>query len=382
MSKSVWIKNGRVVDPGRGIDRREEVLTLGGRMTLFSPETAEKAEESLDAAGCLVLPGLIDFHAHLARRMTDTGVHADLMALPNGITSVVDAGSAGAATVDAFVQNIIGGSETGIKLFLNVSALGVATERHAENPDPGLYDEEALREACERYPDHILGLKIRLGRGFSDGHGLKSLDRAKEISRRAGNPLCVHLTDPELPYPDYLNRLEKGDILCHCFQGRGKHTILDGSGRISRAARQARERGVIFDVAAGRINCDLEISRRALDDGFPPDIISSDAVATSVYQPKLFHLLYVMSAFLALGMPLAEVIRASTAVPAALMGMGGRLGSLAPEFAADLAIIQPRDRPLEFRDQFGHAVAGNLLLVPMATIKAGRSVYKRIDFVF
>jgi dihydroorotase len=382
MGRGIWIKNGRVMDPARGIDRTENVLIRDGRIVPFSPDEAGKAAEAIDAAGCLVLPGLIDFHAHLAHRMTDTGVNPDLMALPNGITAAVDAGSVGSAGADAFVRNIIGGCETTIRLFVNVSAVGVATEQYPENPDPARFDEDAILAICGKYPDHILGLKLRLGKGFSPGLGLKPLIRAKEIARRAGRPLCVHLTNSEFPYADLLDRLEGGDILCHCFQGMGEHNILDASGGIGGAARRARARGVVFDAAVGRINYDLAVARKALADGFPPDVLSTDVVATSLYQRKLFHLLYVMSLFLALGLPLMEVVRACTAAPAALMRLGGRIGTLAPGAEGDAAIFRLRQGPVEFRDQYGHSAAGNLLLAPLATVKAGRTVYKRIDFEF
>lgn len=382
MPHGFWIRNARVIDPARGIDQVGDIVTRGESIVPCSASAAREAEESIDAAGCLVLPGLIDFHAHLAHRMTDTGVYPDLMALPNGITAAVDAGSVGTAGAEAFVRQIVGGSEITIKFFLNVSAMGVATERHPENPDPALFDADALGAVCQRHSGCVLGLKIRLGAGFSDGWGVRSLVRAKEIARDLGKPLCVHVTNPELPCADFLDLLEEGDILCHCFQGRGRHTILDEKGKVGAAARRARERNVIFDAAVGRINYDLEIAARALADSFPPDIISTDLVATSVYNRKLFHLLYVMSVFLALGMPLSEVVRACTATPAGRMGLAGRAGTLAPGAAADIAILRIRERPMIFSDQFGHSVKGEQLLTPLATLKAGRLVYKRIDFEY
>lgn len=382
MPQGFWIRNARIVDPARGIDQIGDIVTRGERIVPFSEAAGLETTESIDASGCLVVPGLIDFHAHLAYRMTDTGVYPDLMALPNGITAAVDAGSVGTAAVDAFVRQIVGGSDISIKLFLNVSAIGVATERYPENPDPALFDAEALRAACQRHAASVLGLKIRLGAGFSDGWGVRSLVRAREIAREIGKPLCVHVTNPEAPLAEFLDLLDAGDILCHCFQGRGRHTILDAGGNVDAAARRARERKVLFDAAVGRINYDLEIAARALAGGFPPDIISTDAVATSVYNRKLFHLLYVMSIFLALDMPLSEVLRACTARPAEHMGLAGRAGTLAPGAAADIAILRFREQPMRFSDQFGHSVEGRLLLTPLATLKAGRLAYKRIDFEY
>lgn len=381
MSQGIWIAGARLVDPVQGLDSVGHLIVRRGKIVSLDPGDVQPGDERIDAPGCLVIPGLIDFHAHLAHWLTDTGVHPDLMCLPNGITAAVDAGSAGTAGAEGFIRHTIANAETTIKLFLNVSAVGVATEQYNENPDPDLFDRDAMFRLCEQYPEHILGLKIRLGRGFSDGLGVRSLDAAKRIAGELGKPLCVHYTNGDFPCAEVLNRLEKNDIFCHCFQGRGA-TVIDAAGRVDEAVRAARRRGVVFDAAMGRINYDLDIIASALAQGFPPDIISTDVVATSVYGHKLFHLLYTMSLFLNLGMPLADVVRAAACVPAAHMGLEGRIGTLRPGAVADVAILWIREREMTLSDQFGHSIRADRLLVPLATIKRGRMVYKRVDFEF
>ena len=325
---------------------------------------------------------VIDFHTHLAFGLGDAGIHCDLMTLPNGITTAVDAGSTGTAAFEGFVRYVIPNCETRVKAFLHVSAIGVTTELHPENADPDLYDRERIRQLFERYyPEQMLGLKLRMGRGFTRGQGVGPLVAAKEIAKELGCPLCVHVTDSEVPYREILGLLEKNDILCHAFQGKG-YTLLDEGGRIHRAALEARERGVIFDLAAGRYNYDFRILGSALKQGFLPDMISTDTVSTSVYRHLLFHLLYVMSYCLDAGMPLREVIRACTAAPAKQMGLKGRIGTLEPGAAADIAVLRLEEHPITYEDCYGNQVKGNHLFLPMATIKGGRPVYKRIEFEF
>jgi dihydroorotase len=384
---SIWIKNGRLLDPARNLDAPGDVLLSGARIVAFSPEAARGADQVIDAAGCLVSPGLIDFHIHLARCLTDTGVHPDVMALPNGITAAVDQGSAGTSNMEALLRTLIPSSEITIKAFLNVSAIGVTTERHTENPDPASWDRERIEYLFDRYPEHLLGLKLRLGKGFSDGFGTRSLEDALKIAEGIGKPLCVHLTNSEVPYAEVLRLLRKGDILCHCYQGVGDHTILDDTGHVAKAVWDARNRGVIFDVASGRINYNIKVMQSAYAEGFFPDVISTDAVSTSIYQHKLFHLLYVISRHMAMKRPLLEVFAACTATPARLMhkegsASGGAIGTLAPGAEADLAIFKIREKPLTFRDQYGNTLEGTQLLVPQLTIKAGRVAYEQIDFAF
>jgi dihydroorotase len=194
--------------------------------------------------------------------------------------------------------------------------------------------------------------------------------------------MCVHAVEPESPYGEILSHFGEGDILCHCFQSKGPHSILDANGKVLPAVREARSRGVIFDGASGRANYSFGVAQRALDDGFLPDVISTDVVVESIYKPKVFNLLYIMTGYLGLGMPLGEIIRAVTATPARLMGLEGKIGTLAPGAQADVAILKFREKQIEIPDQVGNVVKPDRLFLPMMTIKAGRTAYTRIDLRF
>lgn len=382
MACRLWIRNGRVVDPSRNLDGPGDVLVENSKIVPFSPGRAAGAEEIIDAEGCLVLPGLIDFHIHIAHWMADNAVHPDLVALPNGVTSAVDAGSVGTAAAEAFIRTVIPASEITVRSFMHAGAIGVTTCRFRENADPEKFDRDRARYLFERYGDVLLGLKIRLGATFSDGLGVSSLVAAKQLAGEFGRPVCVHLTNSPVPCADYLAHLDAGDILCHCYQGIGKHTILDDNGNVSAAFREARRRGVVFDSAMADLNFNVDIMRKCFAQGFLPDVISTDLIAADAYGPKVFALPYVMSLHLALGMGLSDVVRACTLTPAGLMGLAGKIGTLAPGADADIAIFSIREKPMSFPDLYGNAVAGTRLLVPQATVKAGRVAYKRIDFAF
>ena len=139
---------------------------------------------------------------------------------------------------------------------------------------------------------------------------------------------------------------------------------------------------MIFDSAAGRANYNFKIAQAAINDGFPPDVISTDVVTFSIYRRKVFCLLYTMSAYLGLGMPLMEVVKACTATPAKLMNLENSIGTLSLGALADVAIVRIRERPITFNDQFGNSVVGDKLLCPQMTIKAGRIAFRQIDFYF
>lgn len=329
-----------------------------------------------------MLPGLIDFHTHLHWRHSDVGLHPDLYTLPMGITSAVDAGSAGTCNYEGMAHGTMASAMITMKSFLNVTATGIITEQYFENLDPALFDIHRMDYLFERYSDEILGLKVRIGKRFSGPLGLAPLAASRTLGDRYHCPICCHIVWPEQDLDEAMPYFQAGDILCHCYQNQGDYNILDAHGKIRKSVREARERGVLFDCASGRKNHSLELTRQALREGFFPDIISTDVITESVYRKSLFGLPRTMSEYLALGMDLSDVVRAVTETPARLMRMAGEIGTLASGALADVAIMRLREGPVFFEDLVGGSIEGNALLIPQATLKAGRLAFMQIDFLF
>ena len=382
MKYDFLIHGGHVVDPARGIDEVADIFIYNSKI-VPAPETDDyEVDEVIDAAGCYVFPGLIDFHTHLAYRASDFGLNPDLFTLPNGITSAVDAGSAGPGAIEAMIHESMAQSAITMRCFMNVASGGMVTEEYFENNNPDLFAIKRMEYIFERYAQYILGFKVRIGKYFSKEQRLRPLEGAEALRDRFGLPVCVHVTLPEDPYDAIMPMLREGDILCHCYQKQGEYSILDEKGHVLSSVLEARERGVIFDGASGRRNHDLSVIRRCLDQGFCPDVISTDVVIPSVYRKSVFCLPYTMSEYLEAGMPMNEVIRAVTATPAHLMHMDGQIGTLAHGALADVAIMKLAERPVPFKDLMGNEMAGNHLFVPKMTIKAGQIAYRDIEFTF
>lgn len=382
MKYDFLIQNGHVVDPSRGIDGVADIFVYNSKIVPSPTKSDYEVDEIIDAAGCFVFPGLVEFHTHLAYRSSDVGLNPDLYMLPNGITSAVDAGSGGPCNYEALLHETFAQSSLTLKSFLNVASTGIITEQYFENLDPQFYDVKRMEYLFERYSQEILGFKVRIGKRFSKELNLTPLDAAEELGQKFDCPVCLHAVHPESDYTAILSRLRPGDILCHCFQNQGPYNILSSENKVLPAAWEARARGVIFDGASGRKNHDISVISAALRDGFMPDIISTDVVTHSVYRTSVFALPYVMSEYINAGMPLPEVIRAVTETPARLMRMAGEIGTLCPGSLADVAIFKLREQPLTFRDQMGNSLEGNLLLIPQMTIKAGRIAYRSMEFTF
>ena len=97
------LKGGRVVDPSSGLDGVLDVAVENGKIARVAAGIAPaETTRMIEVGGRIVTPGLIDLHAHVFEGVNRTGVNPDLGGVYSGVTTIVDAGSAGAATFGGF----------------------------------------------------------------------------------------------------------------------------------------------------------------------------------------------------------------------------------------------------------------------------------------
>lgn len=356
-----------------------DIVVKGGRIVATSATEAVSAEVVVDASGCVVTPGLIDYHAHVFHAATALGVAPDVTFLPMGVTIVVDAGSAGVDSFEMFVRSVVAQNQMRVLGWINVSSEGMVTGLHAEDLNPEKFDGDRLGMFLGRYPDVALGLKIRCGAELVGEHGLNALSRTLELAGEFGCPVNVHVTNPPGDLGDLAEMLRPGDVICHVYQGTGS-TILDADGRIKEKILAARRRGVLFDTADGRGNHSQQVIKQAIAEGFYPDIISTDLVRQGVFRETLFGLPLVMSKYLAAGLPLGEVVRACTETPARALGLAGKAGTLAPGAQADIAIFSLKESARQMHDRHGGAMTIPKYLFPEMTVLKGEIVFRQLSF--
>jgi predicted amidohydrolase len=373
------IRAGLIVDPARNYFDKGDVLVRGNVIADLPPGESVQAEKEIDATGYMVFPGLIDYHAHVFHGGTEIGIHADSALLPQGVTTVVDQGSAGVSNCDSFFQSIVNQSQIRIFSHLHVSPVGLTCTRCPEPVDPKWFDLERARSLFEKYPGRLLGLKIRQSKNIVGDLGLKPLAATVQMADAIGCRIVVHTTDPPGEMQDLAAMLRPGDVFTHVYHGT-ENTILDRQKKVHRGIQEARKRGVLFDTADGRIHYAFSVARAALADGFEPDIISSDVTRASVFERSVFGLPFIMSKYMNLGVSLQTVVKASTAAPAALLGMEGKLGTLAPGAYADIGIFRLKEMSFELRDSLGEALSCSQILVPQMTILNGKVVYRNAEF--
>ncbi len=357
-SCDLLIKGGTVLDPGQHLHARMDVAVKGGKILEMSPEIPEsRALVVYSAKDKIVTPGFIDLHVHCFDGV-GSGMNADHYCLGRGVTTVVDAGSTGFIMVGAFIKHIVKTSTTRIHALVDIGALGTMTIHECPNYYRDMYipdfvlPQSVAKAAKDNRPD-VVGIKIHLDREVSS-HSLdfepELLKKAVEAAEAAGLPLMVHAMNTANLSPDLMKLMRKGDVFTHCFHGF-QNGILDASGKILPGVREARERGILFDVGADRNAISFDVAEQALQQGFLPDTISSDlTIAAATHSTG--DLPNVASKMMALGMNLEQVVERVTFNPARVFDFGVQLGTLLPGAEADIGIFEIRDDKFEFTDNF------------------------------
>ncbi|MGH7310805.1 MAG: amidohydrolase/deacetylase family metallohydrolase [Candidatus Rokuibacteriota bacterium] len=368
------VRGGTLVDPARSISARQDVAFSEGKVAAVAERLTGDATEVIDATGALLTPGLIDIHTHVYHGLA-TGRHADQTSLANGVTTVVDAGSAGWMTLRGLRDYVIPTYQTRVYAFLHISATGLTINRVM----PELAEikfaqvEEAARTVAEN-PALVLGIKVRIAHGAT-GQGdqpnaREALRRGRQAADLARVPLMVHVSDTPIPLDEILEQLRGGDIATHIFNGNAEQ-VIGPDGRVRRAVRAARERGVVLDVGHASIHCDVNVARRAIAEGLPPTTISTD-LHTPPPGRIVYNLRAIMSKFLALGMPLDEVVASVTSRAAVAIGKSAELGSLAPGMAGDAVIMDLEDGHFTYVDGAGNEVKASRRFRTRQVIRQGR----------
>jgi dihydroorotase len=378
---SLVIKNGHLIDPKNNIDGPMDVAVQDGRIALVARNIdAAQGRQVIDAKGLYVVPGLIDMHAHVFHGMDpDRYLSAGLSALPPdgftfrvGVTTLVDVGGAGWRNFPLFKKTVIDQAQTRVLALLNIVGEGMrggAWEQNLSDMDPRL-----AAAVARQHKTHLVGIKL----AHFDGHNWTPTDNAVEAGRLAGIPVMIDFggAEPPLSLRDLLlEHLRPGDIFTHMYgQVRGRETIVDlETQTVKPFVWEARKRGIIFEVGYGGISFSYSQAIPAMKAGFVPDVISTD-LHTGSMNGAMKDQLSVMSKFLQMGMPLSDIIRASTWNPAKTI-QREELGHLSTGTEADIAILGLREGDFGFFDYTGYKVRGRQKFECEMTIRAGRIVY-------
>ena len=357
-----------------GLDGPGAVAVRGDRIAAAGPDVVGSARRQIDVADGVLMPGLVDLHAHpgsggAAPSRSRYAIDPDSQLLSRGTTTAMSQGDAGADNWLAYRRDVVEASRTRIRMALHLSRRG---ETDPDCPYGSLDDADvgACVATIGGDPELIWGIAINTGTSIDlDPHAV--MERGLQAADESGKPLLFGTRmQPDWPLNQQLPLLRAGDVVTYCFNPLAEG-LVEG-GRLRRSAWEARERGVLFDIGHGMASFSYTVAERAIGEGFLPDTISSDQYLRHVGSQPQHDLALTLSKLIAAGMSEADAFARVTVAPARLLGLEGEVGTLAPGSCADLVVLgEVPDTPLV--DVEGGARTGTLRNAQLV-VRAGQVV--------
>lgn len=368
------LRGGHVIDPKNNINGVMDVAIASGKIARVAPAIPPaEARQVVDVRGLYVSPGLIDIHVHVYADASSKGARAlsiypDGFTFRSGVTTAVDAGTSGWRTFPDFKAGIIDHSKTRILALLNIVGWGMGggrVEQSTEDMDP-----EAAAKMAKQYPGVIVGFKAAhyAGKDWAD------VDRCVAAGKLAELPAMIDfgISRPGRTYQELvLDHLRPGDIHTHMYGGT--RPILDDDYRLLPFLKEARRRGVKFDMGHGGNSFWWNQAAPAIREGWVPDTISTDIHVQSM-NAGMKDMITTMSKILSLGVPLFDVIKMSTLNPATQM-KHPELGCLSPGAGADVAVLRLEKGRFGYLDVHNARFMGAQKLVCELTLRDGKVVW-------
>jgi dihydroorotase len=342
---------------------RADVAISDGVIAAVETGLPLDAAEILDISTKLITPGLIDLHTHVGPGYW--GIDPDATAWHTGVTTWVDAGSAGAYTIDG-LRRVAANAAVRVPALLNISAVGLAG-RTGESRDLGNCDVALAADTLQQHRDLLRGVKVRIDRDTVGDNGVEPLRRGIAAAGRAGVPVMVHIGTTPPSLDEVLDLLRPGDIVTHCASGL--------AAPLGPAVHAAVGRGVLLDIGHGSGAFAFDVLERQLEAGLRPHTISTDLHARSLHGP-VFDLPTTMAKLLAAGLTLSEAVTATTEAPARALGLPG--GRLVPGAPADLAVFTIEEEQFEVTDAHRQVRRSPFRLVNEMTYAGGRPLIPKL----
>lgn len=356
------IKNTRLID-----DTITDLAIEKGKIAVIGTVN-ETAKKIIDLkAQYYVSAGWIDSHTHCFARSPIYYDEPDCIGVKSGVTTVVDAGSVGANDIDEF-YHLAKQAQTHVFSFLNISKIGLI--RQNELADMNDIDIALFDQALQKYPQFIIGIKVRMSRSCVGNNGIKPLIQAKEMQKKSGLPLMIHVGNNPPNLDDIADILTKGDIITHCFNGK-PNNIFDQNNQLKDSIKRAIKRGVILDIGHGGESFSFAVAEKAKDLNIYPNTISSDIYSKNRIHGPVFSLANIMTKFICMGYSKQRIIDSVTTNAATILHLAHK-GRLAVGYDADITIFKFKQEKIALSDAEGEVREANEQFVPLACIVAGQ----------
>src|SRR5256714_12633414 len=407
MPYDLLLRGGRVIDPAQNLDGNYDVAITGGRIAAVLPSIApSSASEAIDVSGKLVLPGLIDTHAHVFEYVTGRfGLEADLCGVRSGVTTLVDQGGPSCITLPAFREFVVNAKTSRVVTFVSAYLVGgLEGHYYPSLYEPDCIDVDATVKAANENRDIVKGFKAHAELGGFARWGIEVMRLSAEIAREAQLPLYIHFgqlwelaesgangVDPDTILEQVVPLLKPGDVLAHPFT-RHPGGFVNREGKVHPIVKQALAMGLKTDVGHGS-HFSYRMARIALDAGIVPHTLGADMHGYNTRVPKpagtpdehpdkehmffgqaRFSLVSTMTTLMACGLTLEQVVPMATANPARMLRLEDQIGTLKPGVVADVSVLHDERGRWVLRDNEGTQVSTNRMLLPTFCLRAGRRV--------
>ena len=373
-ARPLFISNVRPIGfPGGAPAEATDVVILPDGMigavgpSLEEPEGARR----IDGGGGWISPGWIDLHAHVWHGGTDISVRPQLCGVERGVTTIVDAGSAGEANFHGLREYVIEPARERIKAFLNLGSIGlVACNRVSELTDINSIDIDRIIACVEANRDHIVGLKVRASNVITGSWGITPVKIGKKLGKILNLPVMVHVGEPPPLYDEVLEALGPGDVITHCFVGKAGGNLIEDDD-LFHLARRCADEGIRLDIGHGGASFSFRVAEVAIQRGLLPFSISTDVHLRSI-DASVWDMSTTMSKLLAVGMPFERVIEAVTEAPASIIRLK-RDTALVPGARAEFTVFDLQDSDLSVVDSMGTEARLSRLFEPRWSVIGANS---------
>jgi len=367
MKRKMLLKNGLLLDVGsRFLYDKQDILIENGVIAKISDNIEEHDFEVIDASGLILSPGFIDVHVHCYYGNTAIGISPDDIGVKTGVTTLIDAGTSGANTIDDFYDRIIKNSSTRVYALLNVASDGLITL--SELSEDRSIAKEDIKHKISKYHKRIIGLKARASSSVLKSKGIGPIKSAKEISTDLGLPLVVHIGNAPPRIEEILDIVGKGDIITHCYHNK-PNGLFKEDGSPKPESLQAKERGVLFDVGHGSSSFSFDIAAKAVKSGFVCDFIGSDIYDKNKYT-VVKSLENTMNKMIACKLTIEDVVKKVTNNPAKYFKLD-RLGFLQEGFKGDITAYKINDSIIKLQDSSGIEIKSSQWIESKFTVVDG-----------
>jgi dihydroorotase len=379
-SYDLLIKGGRVIDPSQKLNGALDVAIAAGKVAAVAANIpANRARQVFDASGKLVTPGLINVHAHLYKYVYPISVDPDAVGLPAGVTTLIDAGSAGASTFPGLRKFIMEPAPTRIYAMLNISQVGNFGNELYLSPTFQPLNVKAAINTIINNKDKIVAIKVRINGDHAElMHDVECLKRACMVRDETGLPIVLHwTTDREL-----LNLLKAGDVMTHTFTIPTPRVdnIFGGPTQADKVLPQILElkgRGILTEGQMVNSHHMFEVSEKAFAQGWIPDLLGTDMGAVGKDMPNGILLPWEMTQYLYLGLTVEQVIEKVTLTPTKIFKFAEQVGTLQVGAVGDATVIDLQQGQFQLFDQKGGTRTAKQRFVPVAAVHGG--TLTRID---